>query len=82
MKNYDNQIFNYEKYLLKSSSETTIRSECTGKLFNVFNIQKMQDRLFDYIVAVVFEAIGYIIKLYHHRQHKKYTVRDSINEVV
>ena len=33
-------------------------------------------------VAVVFEAIGYIIKLYHHRQHKKYTVRDSIKEVV
>ena len=33
-------------------------------------------------VAVVFEATRYIIKLYHHRQHKKYTVRGSIKEVV
>ena len=34
------------------------------------------------IVGVVFEATRCIIKLYHHRQHKKYTVRDSIKEVV
>ena len=33
-------------------------------------------------VAVVFEATRYVIKLYHHRQHKKYTVRDIIKEVV
>ena len=33
-------------------------------------------------VAVVFEVTRYIIKLYHHRQHRKYTVRDSIKGVV
>ena len=34
-------------------------------------------------VAVVFEATRYIIKLYYHRkQQRKYTVRDSIKEVV
>ena len=31
-------------------------------------------------VAVVFEVTSYIIKLYHHRQHKKYIVRDSIEK--
>ena len=31
---------------------------------------------------MVFEAIRNIIKSYHHRQHKKYTVRDSVKEVV
>ena len=40
------------------------------------------DRAFENSVTVVFEATHYMMKLYHHRQHKKYTVRDSIKEVV
>ena len=51
----------------------SLGSDDIGEIKREFNITS---------VAVVFEATRYIIKLYHNRQHKKYTVRESIKEVV
>ena len=62
-----------------------------GSNYTICNVHKIEQKIerviirykwHVYSVGVVFEATRCIIKLYHHRQHKKYTVRDSIKEVV